>query len=174
MVRQTQAELRQQSKDNFLSDTKTKFDDLIATYFLGQGYFLLADDVQNFNHETAEPIKLVVQEFIQARRLIDDGANLTEKRKVQMLEAIYELESILSKTNIGHPILSLYRDLVKKRTQVRWLITASIVTLLIGLALPPMLLAAMLSAAYAVYFRSKTKALKTEIGARAIGVISTI
>lgn len=174
MVRQTQAEIQQQTKDNFLSDTKAKFEGLIATYFLGQGYFLLADDVQNFNHETTEPIKLAVQEFIQARRLIDDGANLTEKRKVQMLEAIYELESIISKTNIEHPILSLYRELIKKRTQVYWLITTSIVTLLIGLALPPMLLATILSAIYAIYFRSKIKALKTEIRARAIGVISTI
>lgn len=174
MVRQTQAEIQQKNKDNFLSDTKIKFDDLIAIYFLGQGYFLLAKDVQNSNHKIAEPIKVVIHEFIQARRLIDDGANLTEKRKVQMLEALYALEDVVSKTNIGHPILTLYRDLTKKRSQIFWLVAASVISLLIGLAFPQMLLGALLAAGYAGYFRAKTKSIKTEIRNGALGVISSI
>lgn len=173
MAKQTQAEIKKQEKDNFLSSTRTRFDDLVITYFLGQGIFLLPNDLLNYSN-LIKPLQPHVSEFMEARRLIDDGASLTEKRKVQMLEAIYGLESHMAGIKINHPILGFYRDLTNKQGWAYLLVGVGLFVFLFGLAWYPFFFAAFPFLGIAVYFLILAKDLKGKISHHANQLISKI
>ena len=174
MARQTAAERQAESKANFLRDAKEKFDDLVTTYFLGQGYFVMVDDIERSDLPIAARIAKPVERYLNSRRLVDDGANLTDKRKVEMLEAIYEIEDTLARTPTEHPILPLYRQVTSKRTSRFMLIVGAVICGLIAIAAPPMLVGAIVFAILAYRKSRSIGSLISSIRQQAIQAVSSI
>lgn len=174
MARQTVAERQAETKANFLSDTKEKFDDLVTTYFLGQGYFVMVDDVERSNLPVTAGIAEPIERYLTSRRLVEDGANLTDKRKVEMLEAIYEIEKIVSRTVTAHPILPLYRQITDTRTNRSFFIVGAVVCGLIGLAAPPAFAGTLVFAVLAYRKSMSIEALRNNIRQQAIQTVSSI
>lgn len=104
----TQAEQKQHDKSSFMDGRLTQFNDLVTTYFLSQGHFVLPQDLSKADPSLAAPIVPHVEQFYYAQRLVRDGGPLTGKRKEIMLEAIYALESLIEVVGPPHDIATLY------------------------------------------------------------------
>lgn len=144
------------------------------TYFLGQGYFVMVEDIERSNLPIAAGIAQPIERYLNSRRLVDDGANLTDKRKVEMLEAIYEMEEIVARTATTHPILPLYRQVTDKRTSRFFFIAGAVICGLIGLAAPPALAGTIVFAILAYRRSMLIVALKNSIRQQAIQAVSSI
>lgn len=174
MSRVSQAELRQQVKDKFLSDTKARFENLINKYFLTQGIFLLAADLYDSAPEVTMPIQPIIARAIQTRRLVDDGANLTDKRKIEILGAIYDLEKMVSEVKEDHPLNDFYEELTMKRIWFGVLLIIVLISSIVGYFWTPAWGIAAISFSLLISVQLKISALKKTIKNEAIQVISII
>lgn len=175
MARQTQAEIREEKTQNFLSDSRTKFDELVVRFFLGQGYFLLPEDLEREDLPSSVlQIQKPVVQFLHAGRLVSDGASLTDKRKVEMLEALYGLENIVDRTSTTHPILALYLKLQSKRFRRAIFTFLAILSAIIGFGLPPSFIFTAIFGFFAYRNSMVAKSLQADIEREATHVISKI
>jgi len=104
--------------------------------------------------------------------LVRDGANLTEKRKEQMLESIYRIEDIAQHLPTEHSILDLYQSFESTSGTAYILIGISLLAILVGLLWSGVLWALVLTIPLAGYKMFSAQKLKTTVMQRAIKTIS--
>lgn len=98
----TQAELSRMAKFEFIARVKQRMNIALEKYSMQNGYYLTGRNkwqVLNINEEISGKIKPYVMSFKDVMRLIDDGGNLTEKRKEALLRAVYGVEDLLISKN---------------------------------------------------------------------------
>ena len=101
-TRPTQAQLKILENAKFIENIQKRFREAFADYLLQNGYYVadmqdlagaeIEDDVYN-------PVKISLDEFKDVMRLIQDGGNLTEKRKERLLKSVYGIEDLLTSKN---------------------------------------------------------------------------
>lgn len=98
----TQAELSRMAKEKFISTVKERFVNVFLSYMMQNGYYvtkmrhLYGVDIKD---DVLEPVNRYLESFKDAMRLLDDGGNLTEKRKEILLRSVYGIEDLLLKNN---------------------------------------------------------------------------
>lgn len=170
----TDAQRRQLEKSSFIANTRAQFDELITSYFLSRGYFVLATDVDKVDEAMVTAIERNVRSFQHAQRLVQDGGPLTGKRRETMLEAIYALESMVDAIAPPHPLLSLYSDF---RAANRWasrLVAAGIVFAMVGFFSFSSLFASATALSIAALFLMRAFSIRTDIRSKAIDLVSLI
>lgn len=98
----TQAELSRMAKFEFMARVKQRMNIALEKYSMQNGYYLTSRNkwqVLNIDEDISNKIKPHVMSFKDVMRLIDDGGNLTEKRKEILLRAVYGIEDLLTSKN---------------------------------------------------------------------------
>lgn len=98
----TQAEIACEEKRNFIFSIKNRMKNAILSYLMQEGYFITRlEDLTDLEieQEVERKIEKSLKEFKEVMRLIDDGGNLTEKRKERLLNAVYGIEDVLTEEN---------------------------------------------------------------------------
>ena len=169
----TQEEIRQKAQVEFLWETKRRADRAVEKYFLGQGYFLLPRDVKTSEERLAEPIKPILATLKHAQRLVADGADLTDERKEQMLECVYQLEEIVKQSPIDHPVLKLYSARTKNVGRGALLLWLAVPVVLFAIAWPSMWKGLLFTLLPGSLFMLRGWRQKVAIERQAIKVVST-
>lgn len=113
-TRPTQAQLKILDNAKFIENIQKRFREAFTDYLLQNGYYVadmhdlagaeIEDDVYN-------PVKTSLDEFKDVMRLIQDGGNLTEKRKERLLKSVYGIEDLLTSKNTLKKLKQKYDQL---------------------------------------------------------------
>lgn len=98
----TREELSHLKKVQFISVVKERLANAFLSYLMQNGYYvtqmkhLKGVDIDDgiFN-----PVSKFIKNFKETMQLLEDGGNLTEKRKEVLLKSIYGIEELLSSKN---------------------------------------------------------------------------
>lgn len=105
-------ELAQQEKSKFIKKVKSDFEQLIKLYCLLKGYWVTdARDHTKLSNNAIKDIKPVIKKFYHHMNLVNDGGNLTSKRKDIFLESIYFMKDI--EIEKIHPLFKIYENFNK-------------------------------------------------------------
>lgn len=98
----TREELSHLKKVQFISTVKERLANAFLLYLMQNGYYVTQmkhlKDVE-IDDDVFNPVSKFMKNFKETMQLLEDGGNLTEKRKEVLLKSIYGIEELLSSKN---------------------------------------------------------------------------